>query len=624
MVLLFHAGFSWAKGGFIGVDMFFVISGYLITAQTLKSANESKWSARRFYGRRIQRLLPSLFVTVLATLIAGTFILSNADLLNLVRSAITSILMVPNIGFWMESGYFDQAAATKPLLHTWSLGVEEQFYLLWPFVMLELARLGRPNVIIGIVIVGAISFVAAYLVFPEDASAVFFLAPYRVFQFAIGAVLAAAMRPSDAPLGAPLGLLAVAGMLALAETLDGNADIFLAMLAPAVLAGSFIAVARAPVIMHIFASAPFVWIGQRSYAIYLAHWPMMVLWLMATDYRFTPLEAVAACLLSIGAGAALHALVETPLRITDRDTMIKTPTKFLATGLLLALILGTSILIYTVRGPQSVSDMETDASLAAESVAANPPVIAEDAAARSGGVLPKRCFMMADTEVEQYDIDMCAKFSGKRPSYLIIGDSYAGDLYVALSTAYRKEADIGYYSVPGCPMIAPNDMSPTGRSHCQKFYYQAFSEILPATKPTGVILTSNWDKVPDSTLLDLISLLEKQSVEVYVVGMRTRFADRVPNIISQFGDRDAAKARVNKLLDPGMAIRNDEMHDAIGTKAHFVDLFSILCPDTCLIRTDDGSDLYKDYTHFTLEGSTWIGRQLHKTLGLEKEPPRKQ
>ena len=182
VVLFFHAGFGWAKGGFIGVDVFFVISGFLITGQTIKAVESGTWSTRKFYGRRAQRILPTLFVTVLGTLVAGFFILSAADLANLAKSAIAAALFVPNIHFWLESGYLDQAAATKPLLHTWSLGVEEQFYLLWPFVMIELARLGRTNLIIGCSILGLISLAAAYLIHPVDSTAVFFLSPYRVFS----------------------------------------------------------------------------------------------------------------------------------------------------------------------------------------------------------------------------------------------------------------------------------------------------------------------------------------------------------------------------------------------------------------------------------------------------------
>jgi len=608
LVLLFHAGFSWAEGGFIGVDVFFVISGFLITGQTLKSAETGTWSVKRFYSRRIQRLLPSLFTVVLATLIAGWFILSETDLRNLAHSAISSVLMIPNIGFWLESGYFDQAASTKPLLHTWSLGVEEQFYLLWPFVILELARLGRPKLIVGCVIIGAVSFIAAYLVFPQDPSAVFFLAPYRVFQFAIGAGLSAAMSPSASRVGAPLGMLAIMGLLGLGVTLKGNEDVVISMLAPALLTGVFIAFGRAPVITHIFASAPLVWIGQRSYAIYLVHWPMMVLWLIATDYRFTMPEAVLACLLSIGLGATLHTLVETPLRITDRDTMIKTPTKFLATGLLLFLILGTSALIYSGPAPEEISSMEAEAAKIA---------LVPSTAASESDIPKKRCFMMKDTPLEEYGLEECAKFTGERPSYLIVGDSFAGDIYVALSVAYKGEADIGYFVAPGCRLMSPSKMASDARTHCQRLFHYALNDVVAAKNPTGIILTSEWSTVPDSDVLDLIEFLSARGLKVYVVGTRPVFADDVPKIVSGFDDLSQAAARVNEIVKPGLKERDEALKAAVGERATYIHLYPMLCEPTCRITTDKGAPVYRDYLHFSLEGSTWVGRKIKDTLMLQ-------
>lgn len=131
-VLLFHVDFDWAAGGFTGVDVFFVISGFLITRNIIHEVESGTWSFGKFYLRRATRLFPALFATIAFALIAAWWILSPADLERVGQASMMSVLSVGNIFFWMESGYFDANSATKPLLHTWSLAVEEQFYLVWP------------------------------------------------------------------------------------------------------------------------------------------------------------------------------------------------------------------------------------------------------------------------------------------------------------------------------------------------------------------------------------------------------------------------------------------------------------------------------------------------------------
>src|SRR5215471_12289772 len=150
--LLYHAGCRGVSGGFVGVDVFFVISGYLITSILVGDIHQGKFSIARFYERRARRILPALFAVLLVSSVAAYKLLLPQDLRDYAASMLAALFFSSNFVFWREAGYFDRPAETKPLLHTWSLGVEEQFYLLYPVVLFLIFRYFRKRHAIGIVL----------------------------------------------------------------------------------------------------------------------------------------------------------------------------------------------------------------------------------------------------------------------------------------------------------------------------------------------------------------------------------------------------------------------------------------------------------------------------------------
>src|SRR5579864_5874250 len=153
-VIFFHAGFSWFRGGFIGVDVFFVISGYLITSIIQKEIDESHFTLANFYERRVRRIMPALFVTIVGTWIVALLLYMPPEFKSYSASVATTATFVSNILFWRQGGYFAGPAEIKPLLNIWSLAVEEQFYLLFPVTMIFLARFGHKTrlFVIGLVL----------------------------------------------------------------------------------------------------------------------------------------------------------------------------------------------------------------------------------------------------------------------------------------------------------------------------------------------------------------------------------------------------------------------------------------------------------------------------------------
>jgi peptidoglycan/LPS O-acetylase OafA/YrhL len=189
-VIFCHSGFTWASGGYVGVDVFFVISGFLITRLIRRELKESRFSFSGFYLRRIRRLMPALCFTLVVTLAVGCILSHPIRLDSIGWSTIWATIPASNIQFWSVSGYFNPAVETNPLLHTWSLAVEEQFYLLWPAIaVLLLTRTSRRTTLFALGSLGLLSWIAAELLITNSPTLAFYWMPFRICEFVVGALL---------------------------------------------------------------------------------------------------------------------------------------------------------------------------------------------------------------------------------------------------------------------------------------------------------------------------------------------------------------------------------------------------------------------------------------------------
>src|SRR3974390_3080363 len=186
LVVAFHAFRESWPGGFIGVDIFFVISGFLITGLIARELAEQRFSLLTFYARRIRRIFPAVIVVLCAVLVLGWFWMLPGPYAQLSRDAFAGAAFLANIALWLQSGYFDVEAAKKPLLHLWSLGIEEQFYLLWPPILMLAARL-RLNLLSAASVIGLSSFALDVALIGSDPVATFYLPFTRAFELATGA-----------------------------------------------------------------------------------------------------------------------------------------------------------------------------------------------------------------------------------------------------------------------------------------------------------------------------------------------------------------------------------------------------------------------------------------------------
>ncbi|AGU51461.1 putative acyltransferase [Variovorax paradoxus B4] len=282
-VLAFHAFPDALPGGFIGVDIFFVISGFLITTIILQSHAAGDFSYRDFYARRIRRIFPALTLVLLATLAFGWYALLPREFTELGKQAAGGAAFVANFIFWGEAGYFDTAAETKPLLHLWSLGIEEQFYIFWP-MLLALAWRRRWPVLRLLWVLAVASFLVNVLTIHPYRTAAFYSPASRFWELMVGGILAcmrlqSANKAPEPAWRSHLQSCLGVGLIVLGLVMTRSDKAFPGWwaLLPTLGAASCIAAGPAGLLnRHVLASRPMVWIGLISYPLYLWHWPLLV------------------------------------------------------------------------------------------------------------------------------------------------------------------------------------------------------------------------------------------------------------------------------------------------------------------------------------------------------------
>ena len=325
-VMLFHAGFKPFSGGYVGVDLFFVISGFLITSIILNERLSGRFSIMRFYERRARRILPALFFVMLVCLPLAWFWMLPQELAGFGRSLVAVSTFVSNILFWRTTGYFDLAAEEKPLLHTWSLGVEEQYYVVFPLVMAFFWRLGVRRLAALLAVLACASFLSSEWLLSRDAVASFFLAPTRAWELFAGALLAFAVLsgpPAERVsrgVQEGLGLFGLVLILVPVFAFDGSTAfpgtnglppvigtlLVLAFATPQTWAGRFLTL-RA-----------MLWVGTISYSAYLWHQPLFAFARLMNANQPLPWVFASLIVLSLGLAHLSWKFVENPFRDSRR------------------------------------------------------------------------------------------------------------------------------------------------------------------------------------------------------------------------------------------------------------------------------------------------------------------
>ena len=436
-VVLHHAGAP-LQGGYLGVDIFFVISGYLITRILMAEMADGRFSLMRFYERRARRILPALVVVCLVSVPLG-WALALPDQLKLLGQSLVAVTgFASNILFWLKSGYFAPAAEEIPLLHTWSLAVEEQFYLLFPLALMVLWR-GRWMIP---VLAGAalLSFAAAGAFQSWDKDAVFYLLPFRAWELLAGVLLALYLAKPQNVLqgdGSPAqalslgGLALILGSLALVDPWAPYSALWAGI--PVMGTVLVIACARPGTIARwVLTRSPLIWIGLISYSLYLWHQPVFAFARMAQFLPPSPWQMAGLVVLCVTLAWATWALVEQPFRDRRRIGLRPLWGGAVSAGVLLA-ALGFAGHARDGFGPERFS----------------PQVMAILETAQPSPLRAKCHHQPSTAPLPQ---DACVYFTDAVPTWAVFGDSHGVELAHAIGEKIAPQGEsLIHLTASACP-----------------------------------------------------------------------------------------------------------------------------------------------------------------------------
>ena len=627
-VVAFHAGIAGVPGGFVGVDIFFVISGFLITAIIVADVEAGRFSIAGFYERRVRRILPNLFAMMAATLAVCLVVLIPADLAYFGQTLTAAALSASNILFWIKTGYFDANASQVPLLHTWSLAVEEQYYILFPpLIALVVGRLKvRPAPVIWALFAASLA-VSVWQVRASPTGA-FYLPFGRWWELMTGSLLAVGAVPPihgarRREIAAAAGLAAI--LVAIATFHEQMRFPGEAALLPCLGTAAVIHANRhgPTAVGRLLSWRPFVLVGLVSYSLYLWHWPVIVLARYLLQRAPTAPETIV--LIAIMAALAIGAwrFVERPLRRARHGW---TQARILA--LALAGTLGFAaigVALWRTAGlPQRY-----------------PPAIRAYALA-AGDVNSRRVACDNPSLARVAAGDVCRLGAAAGPArFAFVGDSYADAMAPGVDAAARRTG------VPGLVITHPGCLPLVGASGCTAFWRAAYARlaadpaidtvIVAARWPTFVegrrfgLFEADWRLVtdalstrsdPDENRAAIARSFDRTAAAlrgkrfVVLAGMPEQrvHAPQYLTLRSLWGGSlaglpraafDARQARTQALI--GAAARRDGFA--------VVDAATVMCgPADCPIAAD-GAALYADDSHPSTRGAVRFARVLDPVIG---------
>lgn len=637
LVVLFHIQLWPLSGGYIGVDVFFVISGFLVTSVITHAMEKGTFKFTTFYARRIRRLFPAIFVTVVLSFFGGWILLPPDIFSDFAQSSIATMLSGSNFYFWATSGYFETAAHYKPLLHTWSLAIEEQFYLIWPLTIFLIVGTAIKRNRLSIVLLSFVilsTLLAEWAIRANYMTAAFFLLPFRMNEFAIGALVAFLPAWKNRPGYNVIAVAGLAGLIVPAilytpETIFPGINAMIPCLATA----GLIYAGRETIMAKVLSNPVMTYIGRMSYSLYLAHWPIIAFYFLwrGSASGLEPVEQIGLIAASFGIGALMYHFVEVPFRLSRGTAKIAPKLDNNGVGLwFTASTLAVVLVSAFVWGKQGVPSRYNDNSEIAKLVDSMAP---ED---------PKKLRLAR----------MNAR--GKR-SLLLIGDSHAAVVRLAaLEWARGNNFKIVDDAIGGCVPLLDVQTS-LGRDSNGALCEERNMDVFPAEgfgQYDLVLMISRWglytghstqigsrngrlvrpmlmagetkpNRDVEFNRARFTEQLQKTADRINADGSAVLFVGQVPHIgdnplscVSGSDTVQEVEAKCNRVS------REETLSESLwATKAArkikgltVYDPTPLFCDETNCIITKDGHMLYQDADHLSLFGADYLLENLGEAL----------
>jgi peptidoglycan/LPS O-acetylase OafA/YrhL len=588
-ILFSHIGVRGFGGGYIGVDVFFVISGYLITGILVRDMAAKRYSLGEFYRRRILRIFPALFAMLLVVTVVSAAIMLPGELVRYARSLGATALFGSNMMFYTESGYFDSASHVKPLLHTWSLAIEEQFYLIWPLILAAVGVQNRKTLLWMFIAIITVSLVSAEVLTRIDLSAAFYLLPTRAWELALGGLVAIMpYRPFNRVLRELLAAAAIA-MIGYCTVRYSSLTVFPGISAALPCVGAALLIVTGPdtTVGRLLSISPAVFIGEISYSLYLWHWPTII-FAQIILLPQTPLVMAGEIALSFLLAILSWRFVERPFR----ERSWRWSSRSILTGGLVVSVatIGTAVALLGTGGmpfrftPQQqelarFNDQDFEASY------------------RRGS-----CFVTG--RLDTLAPGCMAPRAGQRPQLLLVGDSMAADLWPGFAR-HLSSLDVLQATIVGCP---PGLYPPSWSTFkCQSFFREVLTNWQAPNVPSAVMLSGLWHSSDMAVLEQALVALHGRGIRVIVAGPMPNYVAALPRILIAADERH----------DPDLILRSqdtemftlDKVMQEMVTRngATYVSPVHLLCQGRqCRTLATPGVPLQFDKSHLTPAGSALV------------------
>lgn len=634
-VVAFHVDRDAVPGGFVGVDIFFVISGYLISRILLAELHAGAFSLREFYAKRIRRILPALVVVLCAVWAAGWFVLDPPAFTELGRQQRDGAFFSLNFHEIAETGYFDIASAARPLLHLWSLSIEEQFYIVWPALLFALFRVRR-LVAPAIVLIFFGSLAISLALTAHDPTRAFYLPWSRAWELALGAAVAYRelfwpARPGRAPPAARADVFALVGlalMLGAVFLLD-EAQPFPGWRALAPTCGCAMTLASPGGVWsdRLLGGRVAQWLGRVSYPLYLWHWPLL-------SFAFIAWGPSGALPIRIALAAVATLLAWLTYRFVERPAAASFRLHEAGVVAALALALGGCGALGAWTKTHEGFASRYPADIAA--LFAYPPRGLAESLYRAGSCFydkrdtPDSLTTLAARLARQFAAADCATVKDpSKPTILVLGDSHGAHLYPGLASAFGGVANILQLDANYCaPLIEPAEtaLGPTGTERC-RIVNRLIAEQIRAIKPTVVVIGAfylqylsfpdyRYPNFEDSFTKALAGLRAEGTGPILVVGDPPLWRPTLPALVARerLADGQSPRSSNHGLMTESVAIDEALRRRTWPAGVTYVSLVEGLCNALgCLRRV--GDDLPKDlialdYGHLSQRGSIFVAREV--------------
>ena len=613
-VLAFHIGLSRFSGGFVGVDVFFVISGYLISSIIFADINASRFTIKGFYERRIRRIFPALFAMLAVSSVVAFIYLLPSELIDYAKSMLAATGSASNLYFWRHSGYFE-SPLSKPLLHTWSLAVEEQFYISFPLLLLLVRRFFPQRLRTAVVFLFFVSLVTSCFVVARNAETAFYMPYTRAWELLLGTLLSLRIFPR---LGSAwlrnIATLGGIGMIGWSVLLYSHDTLFpgLSALLPCV--GSALIIwageAGTSLVGSMLSWRPVVFVGLISYSLYLWHWPVIVLRSMgmlvsisaipfrghSSIFSIHRLDMLIDVTLSLLLAVLSWKFVEGPFR-NGRLRLSGRPL-FALTGGVMALLLAGAAWTVHVRGFRD--RFPEQALQVASALDSNE----ENASIRTG-----ICFITTEYHFAKYDYNTCLQQDEHKTNYLLLGDSHSAMLWSALSSAL-PHSNVMQASTAACePSLVPS-----GSRDCKEMMAYIFQRYLPTHPVKAVFIVGRWEEKDLAPLTQLISWAKQHRIAVTVFGPVPEYDAPLPRLLA-YSIAWERPHLARQHMVASCAVLDAEMQRMATTKWHvpYISLYREICEaGVCTEYADVAHKvpLMGDTNHLSASGASFVVQRL--------------